>query len=87
MLTEQFARTEACFILVRLLQTFDRIENMEPPGPIKMHHTIENRSGTGVQVRLHAASAAPTSTEEGGSIDLSLGPERKQIIESWNLIP
>lgn len=52
---EQFAKTEAMYVVVRLLQTFDRIENMEAPGQCMLfHHTIENRSGTGVQVRLHA---------------------------------
>ena len=50
---EQFSLMETSVVIVRFLQRFDKIENMEPPGPIKLHHAIENRSGTGVQVRLH----------------------------------
>ena len=43
-------------MIVRFLQRFDRIENMEELGaPIRLHHAIENRSGSGVQVRLHEA--------------------------------
>jgi hypothetical protein len=52
---EQFALAEASYTVVRLLQRFDGIENMEPPGPIKFHHALTNSSGTGVQVRLHEA--------------------------------
>jgi hypothetical protein len=54
-LAEQFAFTEASYLMVRLLQKFDAVENMEGPGEIKLHTAIENRSGTGVQVRLHAS--------------------------------
>ncbi|EHY56088.1 hypothetical protein HRR90_007961 [Exophiala dermatitidis] len=53
---QQFARTEAMYTISRMLQIFDQVENLEGPGRIKMHHTIENRSGSGVQVRLHLAS-------------------------------
>lgn len=54
---EQFARTEAAYLVVRMLQRYDRLENVETPlnAPMQFHHTIENRSGTGVQIRLHAA--------------------------------
>ncbi|KAK4227050.1 putative cytochrome P450 [Podospora fimiseda] len=54
-LGQQFARTKAAYVVVRLLQKYDRIENAEDPAdaPLKFHHTIENRSGSGVQVRLH----------------------------------
>ncbi|EXJ57484.1 hypothetical protein A1O7_07832 [Cladophialophora yegresii CBS 114405] len=85
-LGQQFARTEAMFAISRMLQLFDKIENMEGPGPIKMHQTIENRSGTGVQVRLHLASSSFKShcqerkTECELSLsepyDLGLGAER-----------
>lgn len=63
-------------MVVRMLQTFDAIENMEVPGPIKMHHTIENKSGTGVQVRLRRA--LPTSSKLGASKihDYGLGATR-----------
>ena len=54
-MSEQFALTEAAYTVVRLLQRFDGIENMEAPGPIKFHHALTNSSGTGVQVRLHEA--------------------------------
>ncbi|KIW87075.1 uncharacterized protein Z519_12372 [Cladophialophora bantiana CBS 173.52] len=85
-LGQQFARTEAMFTISRMLQIFDKIENMEAPGPIKMHQTIENRSGTGTQVRLHLASSSfeslcqgsKTGTELslGEPYDLGLGAER-----------
>ena len=52
---EQFAFTEASYVVVRLLQHFDRVENMDPVKEIKLHTAIENRSGTGVKVRLHEA--------------------------------
>ncbi len=56
---------------------------MEPPGPLKMHHTIENRSGTGVQVRLHASRETGemvrriNENELGGDLDLGLGVEKE----------
>ena len=59
---------------------FDEIENLEPPGPLKMHHTIENRSGTGVQVRLHAASGAGVRSLAEDDLDLGLGVERKELM-------
>ncbi|TVY52975.1 Cytochrome P450 52A13, partial [Lachnellula cervina] len=55
-LGQQFGFTEASLLLVRFLQRFDAVENMEGPGGIKLHTAIENRSGTGVKVRLHSAS-------------------------------
>lgn len=55
MSTEQFALMEASYSILGFLQQFDKCENMEGPGEIKMHTAIENRSGTGVQVRLHKA--------------------------------
>ncbi len=44
------------------------IENMESPpdAPMKFHHTIENRSGSGVQIRLRFADwEVPKPQEEG----------------------
>jgi hypothetical protein len=41
---------------LRFLQRFDKCENMEGAGEIKLHTAIENRSGNGVQVRFHEAS-------------------------------
>ena len=52
---EQFALTETAYVIVRFLQRFDKIENMEDPGPPFFHYIFSNRSGTGVQVRLHEA--------------------------------
>ena len=52
---EQFSHTETSYVIVRFCQRFDRIENMEAPGPIRLCHAIENRSVSGVQVRLHEA--------------------------------
>ena len=47
---------ETSYVIVRLMQRFDKIENREEPGAkIRLHHAIENRSGSGVQVRLHEA--------------------------------
>lgn len=56
---EQFAFTEASYLVVRLLQRFDKVENMDPVREIKLHTAIENRSGTGVKVKLHAARVPP----------------------------
>ncbi|KAL6718353.1 hypothetical protein ACLMJK_004442 [Lecanora helva] len=57
-LGQQFSLMETSYVIVRFLQRFDRIENMEDPpdAPIKLNHAIENRSGSGVQVRLHEAA-------------------------------
>ncbi|KAK5652886.1 hypothetical protein OQA88_9552 [Cercophora sp. LCS_1] len=56
--TEQFARTKTAYIIVRMLQRYDRIDSAEAPdAPMKFHHTIENRSGSGVQVTMHEADA------------------------------
>ncbi|EED22387.1 cytochrome P450, putative [Talaromyces stipitatus ATCC 10500] len=55
-LGQQFAFTETGYVIVRFCQRFDRMENMEEgDGRIRLHHAIENRSGTGVQARLHEA--------------------------------
>lgn len=78
---EQFARTETMFVVARLLQLFDKLENLEGPGDIKMHHTIENRSGTGVQVRLHRA---PSNYQSRCDLDnmynLGLGAEHRESL-------
>lgn len=50
---EQFARTMAAYVVVRMLQRYIKMESAEPAdAPVRFHHTIENRSGSGVQVRL-----------------------------------
>ncbi|KAI1762330.1 putative N-alkane-inducible cytochrome P450 [Hypoxylon sp. FL1150] len=58
-LGQQFGRQEVSYVISRFCQKYDRIENMEQgENRIRLHHAIENRSGTGVQVRLHEAKAA-----------------------------
>ncbi|KAL7620240.1 hypothetical protein AAE478_009233 [Parahypoxylon ruwenzoriense] len=58
-LGQQFGRQEVSYVISRFCQKYDRIENMEEgDGRIRLHHAIENRSGTGVQVRLHEAKAS-----------------------------
>ena len=59
-----------------MVQKFDRVENTEYE-PIKLHISIENRSGTGVHVRLHEAGKyvkggymPQTSAEKFGMLGL-----------------
>ncbi|KAF7915326.1 uncharacterized protein EAE98_011192 [Botrytis deweyae] len=52
---QQFSLTETSYIIIRFLQKYDQIENLEKPGPVLYHHTVTNRSMNGVQVRLHKA--------------------------------
>ncbi|KAI9820833.1 MAG: hypothetical protein M1826_000858 [Phylliscum demangeonii] len=54
---QQFALTEASYVTVRLLQRFDRIENLDPDPVVRHNLTLTNCSGNGVKVRLHAAAA------------------------------
>jgi hypothetical protein len=52
---EQFALTEASYVAVRLLQRFDKIENLDPETVVR--NTLSLTSSTnGVKVRLHEAS-------------------------------
>ncbi|KAI0103610.1 putative N-alkane-inducible cytochrome P450 [Daldinia grandis] len=61
-LGQQFGRQEVSYVVSRFCQKYDRIESMEEgDGKIRLHHAIENRSGTGVQVRLHEAKASSAS--------------------------
>ncbi|KAL2142941.1 hypothetical protein VTI28DRAFT_520 [Corynascus sepedonium] len=57
-------RLESAYVIVRLLQRYNDIENAEvpPDAPVRFHHTIENRSGSGVQVRLHDSNRKTTTT-------------------------
>ena len=77
--TEQVGLTEVLYMVVRMLQTFDGVENMEQPEPIKLHHTIGIRSGTGVQVNMHEA---PNSTRPRAMREASfdLGPARRESV-------
>ena len=55
MRTEQFALTEGAYVIVRLLQRFDAIENLDFT-PETHRLTLTTCPGNGVKVRLHAAS-------------------------------
>ena len=52
---EQFALAEAHYVLVRFLQRYDGIENLESPGPIRYNMTILTKNGKGCNVKLHRA--------------------------------
>ena len=56
-LIEQFALTSTSYTMVRLLQRFDKCENMETPAGarIRFQHGLSVRSGTGAVVRLREA--------------------------------
>lgn len=70
------------YVVVRLLQEFDALENLEAPGPIKFHHSIENQSGTGVQVRLHAAATGTNEKRmDSDVLDFGLQIERREPVE------
>ena len=64
---EQFALTSASYTMVRLLQRFDRCENMETPvgQRIRFQHALSIRSGTGTVVRLREAKSR-TAVEGSG---------------------
>lgn len=53
--TEQFALTEASYVTVRLIQRFDRMENLDPELAPKHNLTLTSCSAAGVQVKLHEA--------------------------------
>lgn len=52
---QQFALTEASYVIVRLLQRFDGMENRDFSGKALHNLTLTSCSGTGVKVRLHEA--------------------------------
>ncbi|KAI9859465.1 MAG: hypothetical protein M1830_006301, partial [Pleopsidium flavum] len=54
----QFALTEASYVTVRLMQRFDKIENLETEPLVKHNLTLTNCSATGVKIRLHEAESA-----------------------------
>jgi len=51
---QQFALTEASYVTVRLLQRFDKIENLETDPVVRHNLTLTNCSANGVKVRLHS---------------------------------
>ncbi|KAK4238755.1 oxidoreductase-like protein [Achaetomium macrosporum] len=50
-LGQQFARIKSAYVIIRMMQRYDQVANAETPPDARMrfHHTIENRSGSGVQ--------------------------------------
>ena len=54
---QQFALTEASYVIVRMMQRFDAVENMDTTTKVEHNLTLTSCSGTGVRVRLHAAAA------------------------------
>ena len=54
---EQFALTEASYVAIRLLQRFDKMENLSLEERPRHNATLTNCSATGVVVRLHQANA------------------------------
>ncbi len=54
-LGQQFALTSASFATVRLLQRFDRIENLDTEMGDKQNATLTACSASGVKIRLHEA--------------------------------
>jgi cytochrome P450 len=56
MTSEQFAITATSYTIVRLLQKFDIMENLDQ-NPIAQHNlTLTNSPGAGVKIRLHIAN-------------------------------
>lgn len=53
---QQFALTEASYVTVRMLQKFDKIENLETD-PVIRHRLTLTSAAEAVNVRLHAATA------------------------------
>lgn len=56
-LPEQLALTEVSYFLIRIVQRFDMIENVDPTDHTVFKSTITNRSGTGVVVKMHQAES------------------------------
>lgn len=53
-LGQQFALTEAGYVIVRMLQRFDKMENLDPEPITKYHYTLTT-APVAVHVRLHEA--------------------------------
>lgn len=52
---QQFALTESSYVTVRLLQRFDRMENLETDPIVRHNLTLTNCSANGVKVRAHTS--------------------------------
>jgi len=56
---KQYALTLAGFTIARLVQKFDRIENMDAAPRLRHLLTLTSVSASGVQVRLHETKGGP----------------------------
>ncbi|KAH7354752.1 cytochrome P450 alkane hydroxylase-like protein [Rhexocercosporidium sp. MPI-PUGE-AT-0058] len=56
-LGQQYALNEASFVIVRVLQRFDKIEALDMTRPLKKGITITLQPGDGVKVKMHRASS------------------------------
>ncbi|KAI9845407.1 MAG: hypothetical protein M1837_004885 [Sclerophora amabilis] len=54
---QQFALTEVSYVAVRLLQRFDKLENLDTDPVVRHNLTLTNSSGTGVKIRMRQAKA------------------------------
>ena len=54
---QQFALTEAAFVTIKVLQRFDRLENLDPDPEVRHYYTVTT-SPTQVLIRLREAKAA-----------------------------
>ncbi|CZT01995.1 hypothetical protein WAI453_007808 [Rhynchosporium graminicola] len=52
---QQYAIIEASYIMIRLLQKYNKIENMDPQLEASYHSTMTSCSANGVKVRMHEA--------------------------------
>ncbi|KAH8655033.1 cytochrome P450 [Tricladium varicosporioides] len=52
-LGQQYAMTEAAYIIIRIMQRFDKMENMDETFEPKHNLGTTNSSGNGVKVKLH----------------------------------
>jgi cytochrome P450 len=50
---QQFAITEASYVTIRLLQRFDKMDNLETDPVVRHNLTLTNCSANGVKVRAH----------------------------------
>ena len=63
-LGQQFALTSAGFATVKMLQRFDKMENLDPQPTPKHNVTLTSRSENGVRVRLHEAAGISMENEK-----------------------
>jgi hypothetical protein len=52
---QQYALTGTAYVIIRLMQRFDGIDNMDTASVVKHNCAVANCSGNGVKVKLHQA--------------------------------